>query len=133
MFKFIDPHLLLVERRSHDFLQCSNAVVQMIIKSLFGLIFSALSIHASCQYISNIFEHGRNLVGDTWDVSLPLFQTGEHNMPFPPHFFLFRFCIWRGFKNKSDVCHVLCEELFMLDGRPYVAKLMLKQSLVWHD
>jgi len=34
-----------------------------------------------------------------------------------PHFFLFTFCIWRGFKNKSDVCHVLCEELFMLHGR----------------
>jgi len=33
----------------------------------------------------------------------------------PPHIFLFRFCIWRGFKNKSDVCHVLFEELFMLD------------------
>ena len=49
-----------------------------------------------------------------------------------PHTFLFRFCIWRGFKNKSDVCHVLCEELFMLGGRPYIAKLMLKQSLVWH-
>ena len=32
-----------------------------------------------------------------------------------PHVFLFRFCIWRGFKNKSDVCHVLCVELFMLD------------------
>ena len=26
------------------------------------------------------------------------------------------FCIWRGFKNKSDVCHVLCEELSMLVG-----------------
>jgi len=44
-----------------------------------------------------------------------------------PHFFLFRFSIWRGFKNKSDVCHVLCEELFMLDGRPHIANLMLKQ------
>jgi len=31
------------------------------------------------------------------------------------HIFLFRFCIWRGFKNNSDVCHVLCEEFFMLD------------------
>jgi len=49
-----------------------------------------------------------------------------------PNFFLFRFCIWIDLKNKSDVCHVLCEELFKLDGRPYIAKLMLKQSLVWH-
>jgi len=32
-----------------------------------------------------------------------------------PPTFLFRFYIWRGFKNKSDVCHVLCEDLFMLD------------------
>ena len=37
-----------------------------------------------------------------------------------PHFFLFRFCVWRGFKNKSDVWHVSCEELFMLGGKPYV-------------
>ena len=29
--------------------------------------------------------------------------------------FLFRFCIWRSSKNKSDVCHVLCEVLIMLD------------------
>jgi len=36
-----------------------------------------------------------------------------------PHFFLFKFCIWRGFKTKSDVCHALCEALFMLDGRPH--------------
>jgi len=62
----------------------------------------------------------------------PLFQKGGHNMLCPPHFFLFRFCIWRGFKNKSDVCHVLCEELFMLDGRQYIAKLMLEQSLLWY-
>ena len=46
-------------------------------------------------------------------------------MSCPPTFF--RSYIWRGFKNKSDVCHVLCEELFMLDGRPHIAKLMLKQ------
>jgi len=64
----------------------------------------------------------------------PLFQTGGHNMPCPPHFFLIWFRNWKGFKNKSDVCHLLCEELFffMLDGRPHIAKLMLKQSLVWY-
>jgi len=62
----------------------------------------------------------------------PLFQGGGYNMPCPPHFFLFRFCIWRGFKNKSDVCHVLCEELFMLEGRLRIAKFMLKQSLMWY-
>ena len=27
--------------------------------------------------------------------------------------------VFGGFKNKSDVCHVLCEELFMSDGRPH--------------
>jgi len=58
----------------------------------------------------------------------PLFQTGGHNMPCQPHFFLFRFCIWKGFKNKSYVCYVLCEELFMSNGRPHIANLMLKQS-----
>jgi len=59
------------------------------------------------------------------------FRQGEHNMSCPAHLFLFRFCIWRGFKNKSDVCHVLWEELFMLNGRWHIANLMLKQSLVW--
>jgi len=39
--------------------------------------------------------------------------------------------MWRGFKNKSDVCYALSEQLFMLDGRPHIAKSMLKQSLVW--
>ena len=39
---------------------------------------------------------------------------GGYTMPCPP-IFLFRFCIWRSSKNKSDICHVLCEVLFMLD------------------
>jgi len=34
-----------------------------------------------------------------------------------PHIFLFTFCIWKYFKKESDICHVLCEELFMLDAR----------------
>jgi len=58
-------------------------------------------------------QNGCNLVGDTGDVSPPLFQVGGRSMPCPS-FFLFRYCVWRGFKNKSDICHVLCEELFML-------------------
>jgi len=32
-----------------------------------------------------------------------------------PTLFFYSFCIWNGFKNKSHVCHVLCEELFILD------------------
>jgi len=54
-------------------------------------------------------------VGDTGHVSPHFFRRGGYNMPCLPHFFLFRFCIWRGFKNKSDICYVLCEELYMLD------------------
>ena len=64
--------------------------------------------------------------GDAGDVSPHFFRRGGHNMPCPPTFFS-RFCISRGFKKKSDACHVLCEELFMLDGRPHIARLMLKQ------
>jgi len=79
----------------------------------------------------NRHDHGCNLVGDTGGVS-PTFSDGEDIICHVPHFFLFTFCIWRGFKNKSDVCHVLCEELSMLDGRPHKAKLTLKQSLVWY-
>ena len=48
----------------------------------------------------------------------PLFQTVEIQYVMSPHFFLFRFCIWRGFENESDVCHALCEELLLSDGRP---------------
>ena len=29
--------------------------------------------------------------------------------------FSLRVCIRRGFKTKRDVCHVLCEDFFMLD------------------
>jgi len=32
-----------------------------------------------------------------------------------PHLFLFRFLIWKGFKNNSDVCRVLCEGHFLFD------------------
>jgi len=77
-------------------------------------------------------NHGHNLVGDTEDVFSPLFQTGGGIIYHDPHFFLFRFCIRRCFQNKSDVCHVLCEELFILDGKPHMAKLMVKLSLVWY-
>jgi len=50
----------------------------------------------------------------------------------PPTFFSLLFClfIWRGFKIKRDVCHFLCEELFMFDGRPHIVKMMLKR--VWY-
>ena len=32
-----------------------------------------------------------------------------------PPLFSLKVCIWRGFKTKYDVCHVLCEEFFTLD------------------
>ena len=59
-------------------------------------------------------SHGRNLVGDT-GACPPIFSgEGDIICDVPP-LFLFRFCIWRSSKNKSDVCHVLCEVLIMLD------------------
>jgi len=56
-------------------------------------------------------------VGDTGDVSPPLFQVGDIICDVPP-LFLFRFCTWRSSKNKSDVCQVLFEVLIMLDVTP---------------
>jgi len=41
------------------------------------------------------------------------FRRWGYNMPCPLTVFSF------GFKNKSDVCHVLYEELFMLDFTQY--------------
>ena len=73
-------------------------------------------------------EHVRNLVGGTGDVSPSHFRRGDI-ICHAPHFFLFRFFIWRRFKNKN-VYHVLCEELFMLDGRPHIAELILNR--VWY-
>jgi len=61
----------------------------------------------------------------------PNFQVEGHNMLCPLTFFS-RFCIWKVSKTKSDVCHVLCEEFFTLDGRLHIAKFMFKQSLVWY-
>jgi len=63
-------------------------------------------------------DHGRNMVGDTGDVSPPLFQTGDIICHVPPTFFS-RFCVSRGFKKNSDACHDLFQEFFMLDGRPH--------------
>jgi len=65
--------------------------------------------------IDDRYMHGRSCVGDTGDVHPHFFQTIGIYYAMSPHIFLFRFCIWRGFKNKNDVCHVLCEELFILD------------------
>ena len=54
--------------------------------------------------------HGRNLMGDTGDMSPQLFQTGGHNMPCTPHFFVFRFCIREVSKLKVMSVAFLCEE-----------------------
>jgi len=51
----------------------------------------------------------------TWETCLPLFEVGRIQYAMSTPHFLFRFCIWRGSKNKSDVCHVLREVLFLLD------------------
>ena len=45
----------------------------------------------------------------------PTFSGGGDIICDVPPLFLFRFCIWRSSKNKSDVCYVLCEVLIMLD------------------
>ena len=52
-------------------------------------------------------------MGDTGNVSA--FSDGVNIMCHVPHLFLFRFFSWRGFKNRSDVCRVLCEEHFIFD------------------
>jgi len=46
---------------------------------------------------------------------LPAFSSGGDIICDVPPLFLFRFCIWRSSKNKSEVCHVLCEVLIILD------------------
>jgi len=70
--------------------------------------------HLLCEEILTL-DHRRNLVGDTGDVSPRLFRWRDIICHVPP-LFLFRFCIWRNSKNKSDVGHVLRETLFMLNA-----------------
>ena len=50
----------------------------------------------------------------TREMCPPLFQIGGYNMSCPPTFSL-RISVWRGIKTECDVCHVLCEEFFILD------------------
>jgi len=78
-------------------------------------------LHSSQSMIIHVTSsHGRNFVGSRGTCP-PTFSDGGDIICHAPPFFLFRLYIWRGFKNKSDVCHVLCEELFMLGGRLYIA------------
>ena len=45
----------------------------------------------------------------------PTFSDGVDIICYVPPLFSLGVCIWRDFKTKYDVCHVLCEEFFMLD------------------
>ena len=49
-----------------------------------------------------------------WGKCTPTFSDGGDIICHVPHIFLLGFCIWRGFKIESDVCHFFCEELFVL-------------------
>ena len=53
-------------------------------------------------------------MGDTGTFSRTFSDGGDTMCQVPPLFSL-RVCVWRGFKTKCDVCHVLCDEFFMLD------------------
>jgi len=53
-------------------------------------------------------------------------------MPCPTTFFS-RFFIQRGFKNKNDVCHILCEELFMLGITRSQVDIETEFVWYWYD
>jgi len=73
--------------------------------------------------------HGRNLMG-TQGTCFPTFLDGGDNMCCAPPTFVSLGFVCGEVKKKSDFCHVLCEELFMLDVIQ-TAKLVLKQGLAW--
>jgi len=76
--------------------------------------------------------HGRNLVGVTGDVSPHFFRRGGHNMPCPLTFLSLGFVVREVSKIKVMFVAFYVKRFQMLDGRPHIAKLMLKQSLVWY-
>jgi len=51
----------------------------------------------------------------SWRTCPLTFSDGVDTICNVPHLFLSTIFIRRGFKNESDVCRVLCEELFKLD------------------
>jgi len=51
----------------------------------------------------------------TRGTCLPTFLDGADMICHVPSTFSRRVSIWRGFKTKCYICHVLCEEFFMLD------------------
>jgi len=54
-------------------------------------------------------------------------------MPCAPTFFSLGFVFGEVSKRKvMFVMFCVIDELFMLDGRPHIAMLMLKQSLMWY-
>jgi len=66
-------------------------------------------------------------------TATPLFQTGGQDMPCAPTFFSLGFVFGEVSKRKvMFVMFCVIDELFMLDGRPHIAMLMLKQSLMWY-
>jgi len=78
-------------------------------------------------------SYGRNLVGDTGDVSPHFFIRGDRICHVPPTFFSLGFVFGEVSKRKvMFVMFCVIDELFMLDGRPHIAMLMLKQSLMWY-
>ena len=74
--------------------------------------------------------HGCNLVGDTGTCPTHIWKQGRYNMPCPTHFIPFKFCIWRGFKNKCAYCYVLPEKL--LNVTCYTQPSWCSNSLVWY-
>ena len=57
---------------------------------------------------------GCNFVGTPGTCPPTFLDVGGHNMPCSLTFFL-RVCIRRDFKTNCEVCHVSCEEFFLLD------------------
>jgi len=81
------------------------------------------SIFQKVHYIKIVYELVGHLYSLAWmqycgghgESVSPTFLDGGNIICYVPPLFSLRFYSWRGFKIKCDVCHILCEELFMLD------------------
>ena len=97
---------------SLDFTADSSRCSWMLSNLLYDRV--AISVRWMLKHFPTTYRSDSDYL-TTRGTCTPTFLGGGNIICRVPPLFLFRFCIWRNSKNKSGVCHVLRDVLFMLD------------------